>query len=165
MARTPVRVADVGGWTDTWFGSPGQVCSLAMGPAVEVEAAMVARPEDGVVHLRAPAVDLDLVIGPDPLAGWDRPLPGRDPLLEHAVGAILGEVAVPDDVGIDLHVASAVPPGASLGTSASVLVAVLGALDALVAGGHRSPEDLARLAHEVETGQAGREAGVQDQWA
>ena len=57
------------------------------------------------------------------------------------------------------------PPGASLGTSASVVVALLGALDELVGGGRRLPDDLARLAHQVETERAGREAGVQDQWA
>ena len=28
----PIRIADCGGWTDTWFGSPGQVCHLAMEP-------------------------------------------------------------------------------------------------------------------------------------
>ncbi|MCU1352304.1 MAG: hypothetical protein JWM05_1513, partial [Acidimicrobiales bacterium] len=36
-ATAPVRVADVGGWTDTWFGSPGRVCNLAAGPGVTVE--------------------------------------------------------------------------------------------------------------------------------
>jgi D-glycero-alpha-D-manno-heptose-7-phosphate kinase len=51
-----------------------------------------------------------------------------------------------------------------LGTSAAVVVALVAALDALV-GGRRSPEDLAVLAHQVETDRAGRQSGVQDQWA
>lgn len=128
--HAPVRVCDVGGWTDTWFGSPGQVCSLAVGPGVTVEAA--------------------LVDGPSTVFG--------DRLLDAAV------VAVPLDGGVELAISSAVPPGASLGTSGAVLVAIVGALD-LLAGGSRSPAELAALAHRVETVDAGREAGVQDQWA
>ena len=47
-ATAPVRVADVGGWTDTWFGSPGQVCSVAVGPAVSggvVSAGVLSQPK------------------------------------------------------------------------------------------------------------------------
>jgi D-glycero-alpha-D-manno-heptose-7-phosphate kinase len=156
----PVRVADVGGWTDTWFGSPGQVCHLAVGPGIEVDAALVMRSAPTAqCRLRAPAVDLDEM--------WDpgRPETSGHPLLAHAVAAIVEHDPLPDDVGVDVVIRSAVPPGASLGTSASVVVALLGALDALVAGGARSPADVARLAHEVETVRAGREAGVADQWA
>lgn len=178
-ATAPVRVADVGGWTDTWFGSPGQVCSVAMGPGVVVDARLVEGVGPGSptrrgdrgggaassVVVRSPAMGIDLVVGPDRERGWAAPTPGVEPLLEHAVAAVLGAVELGDDVGIEVDIASAVPPGASLGTSASVLVAVLGALDVLVAGGGRSPEEVARLAHEVETVRVGRQAGVQDQWA
>lgn len=169
-ATAPVRVADVGGWTDTWFGSPGQVCHVAVGPGVAVDAAVVPRASVGggpaPVRVHLPDVEArPFAVGPDPRRGWSAPTPGRHPLIEHAIAAVLDAVAVPDAVSIDVVVRSAVPPGASLGTSASVVVALLGALDALVAGGARSPHDLARLAHEVETARAGREAGVQDQWA
>jgi D-glycero-alpha-D-manno-heptose-7-phosphate kinase len=91
--------------------------------------------------------------------------PGPHPLLGHAVAAVLEGVELPDDTGVEVHVASQVPPGASLGTSAAVLVALLGAVDALVSEAPRSPAELAVLAHHVETVRAGREAGVQDQWA
>ncbi|MCB0962112.1 MAG: hypothetical protein KDA98_02230 [Acidimicrobiales bacterium] len=178
-STAPVRVADVGGWTDTWFGSPGQVCSVAVGPAVSVEARLVDRGGTGSsaragvaaggastsVVVRSPAMGIDLVVGPDPERGWAAPTPGVEPLLEHAVAAVVGEVDLDDQVGVEVDIASAVPPGASLGTSASVLVALLGALDVLVAGGRRSAAEIARLAHEVETTRAGRQAGVQDQWA
>lgn len=130
VATAPVRVADVGGWTDTWFGSPGQVCSVAVSPGVTVTA--------------------ELVDGPSTRF--------EDALLDAAMAAI----EVPG--GVEVSIASAVPPGASLGTSAAVVVAMLGALDAL-AGGTRTPAEVARLAHRVETVDAGREAGVQDQWA
>jgi D-glycero-alpha-D-manno-heptose-7-phosphate kinase len=163
-----VRVADVGGWTDTWFGSPGRVCHLAVGPGVAVDARLVPREERGPVRLVAPDIGVDQVVGPGghpDAPSWTTPSPGRHPLLEHAIAAIVGAAELSDDLGVELRVSSAVPPGASLGTSAAVLVAVLGALDALLAGGRRFPEELAALAHQVETQRAGREAGVQDQWA
>jgi D-glycero-alpha-D-manno-heptose-7-phosphate kinase len=168
VATAPVRIADVGGWTDTWFGSPGRVCHVAVGPGVEVRASIVRRSPEGPVHLIAPDIGVDQFVGPGgaPEAPtWATPRPGRHPLLEHAIAAVIGDVDLPAELGIELHITSQVPAGASLGTSAAVLVAVLGALDALVAGGKRLPVELAVLAHQVETVRAGREAGVQDQWA
>lgn len=170
VATAPVRVADVGGWTDTWFGSPGRVCSLAVGPGVEATAEVARRaPGAAPVRLVAPALGLDAGCGPGPGGDWGAPVPAEHPLLAHAVAEALETVAVPGDRAITLTITSAVPPGASLGTSASVVVAVLAALDALIAtvdrSGRSSPEDLARRAHRVETDRAGRESGVQDQWA
>ena len=170
VAEAPVRVADVGGWTDTWFGSPGRVCNIAVRPGVVVEARTVER--DGryePVHLVAPAVGADLLIGPhpDPSVGWATPTPGRHPLLEHAVAAVLSEGTVPAELAIDVEITSTVPPGASMGTSAAVVVALLAALDRLCADGTLTsdPARLAVFAHEVEVMRAGREAGVQDHWA
>ncbi len=60
--------------------------------------------------------------------------------------------------------ASSVPPGSSLGTSASVLVALIGALRAL-ADELPQPATLARTAHEIETVDLGLQSGVQDQIA
>lgn len=168
VARAPVRVADVGGWTDTWFGSPGRVCHLAVGPGVEVRASL-ADPSAAVVgespvHLRAPDLGEDyrfLVLG---VGGAEGSLPGRQPLMEHAIAEAV-ERARGCGTEIEVVVSSAVPAGASLGTSAAVAVAVLAALDELLGTPPRSPEALAAAAHEVETQRAGREAGVQDQWA
>lgn len=130
-----MRACDVGGWTDTWFAGHGAVFHVAVGPGTVVEA--------------APADELVLEV-PD--------LPGVDshPLLEAACA----------EAGVTAHVRirSAVPPGASLGTSASVVVALLGALDA-VAGRRRPPAAVARAAHRVETERLGLQSGVQDQLA
>ncbi|MBA3281929.1 MAG: GHMP kinase [Acidimicrobiia bacterium] len=167
IATAPVRVADVGGWTDTWFGSPGSVCNLAVGPGVTVEANLVAGP-DGAdelpVRVVAPTLGEDYRIGPSPAQGWRWSTPRRQPLLEHAIASVLEEVSVPAGLSVDLEISSAVPAGASLGTSGSVVVAVLGALDALF-GRARPLADLAVAAHAVETVRAGRESGVADQWA
>src|SRR5580700_9607280 len=35
-ASAPVRICDIGGWTDTWFGGPGRVLNVAVRPGVEV---------------------------------------------------------------------------------------------------------------------------------
>src|SRR5690606_34560147 len=118
VARVPVRVADVGGWTDTWFGSPGRVCHLAVGPGVQVEAALVPGSSGGrPVHLSAPDVGIDLLVGPSDDGRWTAPGPGTEPLLEHAVAAVLEDVELPDGLIVELEVSAAVPPGASLGTS------------------------------------------------
>jgi D-glycero-alpha-D-manno-heptose-7-phosphate kinase len=220
-------VCDVGGWTDTWFGSPGQVCSIAVSPGVQVLAELVHQPGPegdgaGLVHLVAPDLGEDYRFGPatapvspaptpsggagaaagaaaaaaadanadvdanadegvdaeanEDVSAWDGYVPVRQPLLEHAVAEVLTRHPLAPGEAVRVTITSAVPVGASLGTSAAVLVALLAALDGLL-GGHGLPAgspdapdpvdrpDLARRAHAVETGRAGREAGVQDHWA
>lgn len=162
----PVRVADVGGWTDTSFGAPGRVCNVAVTPGVSVDATFH-RDETraGVdVHLVAPDIGLDQRLGPDPRHGWRRPVPLLDDLLGHAVGQASETWPLPAG-RVTVRVTSAVPAAASLGTSASVVVAVLGALAHLATGALPDPGHLAAAAFEVESARAGRACGVQDQWA
>jgi len=142
-ATAPVRICDAGGWTDTWFAGHGAVCSVAIDPGVRVEVAVRQRAgAAAVVHaLDLPDVD-------------------RHPLLEAAVA----EAALPDDVGIEAWITSAVPPGAGTGTSASVTVALLGAL-AAAAGRDVDPAAIAAAAHRVEVERLGLQSGVQDQLA
>ena len=169
VAQAPVRVADVGGWTDTWFGSPGRVCYLAMGPAVQVDTALIGvDPDRGLAPVRVVARDLgvDHRIGPAEDGHWRTTVPTRHPLLEQAIGQLMEGVAtLPRGLAMEVWITSSVPAGASLGTSASVVVAILGALDELVGDGFRTRYELAALAHRVETERVGREAGVQDHWA
>lgn len=88
--------------------------------------------------------------------------PGRHPLLEQAIVAAAPAV----DVALDVEVSCDAPPGASMGTSASVIVALVGALDAAVHGRRTvTADDAAARAHEVETVRVRRQAGVQDQLA
>lgn len=171
---TPVRIADVGGWTDTWFARTGAVCHLGVGPGVTVQAVLHDAPiTTHPVRLIAPDLSEDYPCGPSTSGDWADPEPGRHPLLEHAVAAVCRRFAPPGP--ITLTITSAVPPGASLGTSASVVVAVITALEQLVdpeaattsgAGlSHANRRRLAVSAHQVETEAAARESGVQDQWA
>jgi len=129
-ATAPVRVCDLGGWTDTWFARRGLVVSVAVAPGAT--ARVTHRP--GPVTIDAP----DLPGGPDRLL-W----------------AVVEEVGVTADRAVEVW--CGVPPGAAMGTSASVTVALLAALGAT--------GDLAARAHAVEVTRLGREGGVQDQVA
>lgn len=151
-ASAPVRVCDLGGWTDTWFAGQGAVLNVAVLPGVEVEAALSGDPGD--VLLDVPD------FGDRYVVPRDGPRPGRHPLLE----ACLEEVPPPRDAGCALTISSDVPPGSAVGTSASVTVGLLAVLDHL-GGGGRGPGGLAAAAHRVETERLGLQSGIQDQLA
>lgn len=148
-SSAPVRIADLGGWTDTWFAGTGVVCSLAVQPGASVRLAVA--PGDGDVVLEA--VDF----GDRYSLAEGR---GRHPLLEAAVD----EVGVPPGHDVAISVGSPIPPGASTGTSAAVTVALVGAL-LFARDGHVDRADVARTAHRVEAVRLGRQSGIQDQLA
>ncbi len=131
----------------------GAVLNIAVRPLVSVHIDVFARGS------REAHVMLDIErfahrYAPDlAAAGW-----GPHPLLE----ASLHTIAPPPDADIEVTIRSDAPAGASTGTSAAVVVALLGALDRLT-GGQRTPADIAREAHAVETVRLGLQSGVQDQ--
>jgi D-glycero-alpha-D-manno-heptose-7-phosphate kinase len=148
-ATAPVRIADVGGWTDTWFAGEGAVCSLAVEPGARVD--MQVGSADGPITLVVGSTGerYAFVVG-------DRP--DRHPLLESAIARL------PLEVSATIVVDAAVPPGSGMGTSASVVVALLGALQAARGGPELTGDELAATAHDIEL-ELGRQSGVQDQWA
>ena len=97
----PTRIADLGGWTDTWFAQHGLVCHLAVWPGVDV----TVQPVDG-------PPGLEVRLGNFARAWrWTPGLDARttpDPL----IAACLDEAGVPPGAWI-LDVRSDVPPGAS----------------------------------------------------
>lgn len=152
-ATAPIRICDNGGWTDTWVARHGKVFNIAVRPLVTVRV-------DVFPHLSRDArVVLDVQnrgmrYPPDLQASaW-----GPHPLLE----AAFREIRPPEDLDIEVTIRSDAPAGASTGTSASVVVALLGALDHL-AGGHRTKQEIAGAAHAVETVHLGQQSGIQDQ--
>lgn len=151
----PVRICDLGGWTDTWFAGHGAVCNLAVVPGVEVQATVAPR-GDRPAPVTIAAADFGEQFA---LAPGD-PGPPRHALLAAAVA----EIPPPADVAIELRISSAVPAGCSTGTSAAVCVALLGALDRL-RGGHATAHEIAYAAHRVETERLGLQSGIQDQLA
>lgn len=152
-ARAPLRVNDIGGWTDTWFARRGRVLNLAAGPPVEVQLAACRRGRAGATVL-IHAENYGETFRVDPA----RPSPAVHPLLQMAVQTL----PPPPGWQVEVRLHSPVPAGISTGTSASVSVALLGALDAL-RGGRLGPAALAALAHRVETEKLGRQSGIQDQ--
>lgn len=147
-STAPVRVCDNGGWTDTWFAGHGKVFNIAVRPYVEVQLEVRRRVGDG------PRV----FVNAENLRGARGEEARREPLIEAAIG----RVGVPDGLALTVSVFSEAPVGASTGTSASLTVALLGALDRLTPG-RMSPREVAYLAHSVETDALGRQSGIQDQ--
>lgn len=156
-AVAPVRIADLGGWTDTWFAGGGLVCSLAVHPGVEVRLQAEEPPSSGRAR-RPGRVTIDAVDLGDRYRLDDGR--GRQPLLE----ACFDEVGVPPGVDVTVTIRSAVPPGAATGTSAAVAVALVAALAAR-AGESPAPAEVARRAWRAEAVRVGRQSGVQDQYA
>lgn len=151
-AVAPIRIADLGGWSDTWFAGHGLVCSVAVQPGVTVRLA---------VQQAAGAVGSVVVDAADFGDRYDlREGRGQHPLLE----ACIDEVGVAAGVDVTVSVSSEVPPGASTGTSAAVAVALVGALRSL-RGERPAPAEVAATAHRVEAERLGRQTGIQDQRA
>ncbi len=155
-AVAPVRICDVGGWTDTWFARSGAVFNIAIYPYVEVQVRPVVA--DSAKRSFTLAVEnYGDRYAVDP--GRSTPL-GKHPLLE----AALETMTLPEDVSLEINIFSEAPPGASTGTSAAVSVALIGALDRFTSG-RLSPHEVAGLAHSIETEKLGLQSGIQDQLA
>jgi D-glycero-alpha-D-manno-heptose-7-phosphate kinase len=152
-ATAPIRLCDNGGWTDTWFAQHGQVFNIAASPLVEVAIDVFpreSRPDQVVIGARNFG---DRYAFPVAAGRWL-----KHPLLEAAIVS----VGVPDDAAIEIAVSSDAPAGASIGTSASVTVALIAALDAL-RNGSMSLREMAYAAHDVEMNVLGWQCGIQDQ--
>jgi len=150
-SRAPVRVCDMGGWTDTWFCKRGAVLSLAVDLYTHVR---LVGNDTGDIHIFSEDLDQSTEIKDFRKIEYD----GNLDLLKAAVKRTGLET------GADIFVRADSPPGCGTGTSASVAVATLGAL-ALFSGKHLLPYQVAELAHALETEELGMESGVQDQYA
>jgi D-glycero-alpha-D-manno-heptose-7-phosphate kinase len=90
-------------------------------------------------------------------------VPGAPRIARHRLlEAALDALPPPGDLAVEITVRSAVPAGCGTGTSATVAVALLGALAAL-RGEELLPRDAAYAAHRLEVDVLGGESGIQDQ--
>ncbi len=157
-AVAPIRICDVGGWTDTWFAKKGAVFNIGVYPYVEVQIHVSSLSDDSHdseterVVISAESYGESFSVNPDRIT-YD-----HHPLLEAAIDTM----GLPSDAKFLINIFSEAPPGASTGTSAAVAVALLGALDR-VTGGKLSAHEVARLAHSLETEKLGLQSGIQDQ--
>ncbi len=154
-AVAPTRICDVGGWTDTHFSHHGAVFNIAIYPYVEVQLhPMTPGESDGQLIISTENYGTSYTLNPENIV-YD-----KHPLIEAAIKCM----ALPPDLALKINVFSYAPPGASMGTSAAVSVALIGALGALT-GKKLTPQKIAALAHSIETKELGLECGVQDQLA
>ena len=150
-ALAPIRICDLGGWTDTWFADVGAVCNIGVYPCAEVQIhASQQTSADRKIVINVENYGDRYTLGPNP-AVYD-----KHPLLEAAI-----DILNLPNLSFEVNLYCAAPSGCSTGTSASVTVALLGALDLLTVG-HRTPHEIAALAHRVETEKLGLQCGIQD---
>jgi D-glycero-alpha-D-manno-heptose-7-phosphate kinase len=154
LSRAPVRINDIGGWTDTWFAGHGRVLNLAAGPGVETLIRVSPNPQREKRRVRVVARDFGETFLVEPEA----PDLAHHPLLQAAIASF----PVPEHLRLEIDLGSSVPAGISVGTSAAVCVSLLGGLCRLV-GTDAAPEDISRMAHRVETERLGWQSGIQDQ--
>ncbi len=153
-AVAPIRICDLGGWTDTWFAEQGTVLNIAVYPYAEVEISVFEADE-----YYEPEIILNVENFGDrytlhtPIFEYD-----KHPLLEACVDIM----NLPPNLSLEVNLYSDVPPGCSTGTSAAVSVALLSGLDMLTSG-KLTPYEVAMLAHRVETEKLGLQCGIQDQ--
>jgi D-glycero-alpha-D-manno-heptose-7-phosphate kinase len=144
----PVRTADLGGWTDTWFCKRGTVCSIALDLRVEVRVTASGR-ADALIKLTVAADRSAHLIDPN------RPS-GRHPLIEAAIAAC------PPFESCHIAVGDSVPLGAGVGTSSALTVAMVAALDAFNGG---TPERSSVASHAQKVESTVAQCGVQDHWS
>ena len=99
----PIRIADMGGWTDTWFAKYGRVLNIAVYPYAEVQIAVFNRDDRPLVEIHAENYGERYTL--DSVGGvYD-----RHPLLE----AALEFMGVPKDLALSISIFSEAPAGCS----------------------------------------------------
>jgi D-glycero-alpha-D-manno-heptose-7-phosphate kinase len=151
-AVAPIRICDIGGWTDTWFAGHGRVFNIAVTPCVAVQ---ICVQRDGG-HEDPVTIVLEdygehYSLGSDSLAV-------RYPLIK----ATIDEIGLREGLSAEISISSGIPPGSSTGTSAALSVTLIAALDALTPG-RITHHEIAATAHRVEVDRLGLQSGVQDQ--
>jgi D-glycero-alpha-D-manno-heptose-7-phosphate kinase len=153
-AVAPIRICDIGGWTDTWFAGHGTIFNIAVYPYVEVQIVQHEKGGKGEITIRLENFDKAYSLDPKNISY------GAHPLIDAAIDSL----GLPPDIALEVNVFSSAPPGASTGTSAAVAVALIGALSG-IAGQQLTAYETASLAHAVETEKLHLQCGVQDQLA
>ena len=156
-ARAPIRINDIGGWTDTWFAGGGAVLNFAVRPPVEVRVVVSENPRRlrRRVTVHAENFGETFVMDPDSAAPRRPPAsPIRDRKPAH-----------PREFGPRHRPRLARPARASRQERRPRFVSRCSArLDALRPS-RRAWREIARLAHRVETKMLGLQSGIQDQIA
>lgn len=151
MSRAPVRICDIGGWTDTWFYPQGAVFNICVDLYSHVS---IIKNDLNKIRITSENLNLSAEIKDYNKIKYD----GTLDLLKAAIKRM--EIKT----GLDIIVRADSPPGCGTGTSASVAVALIAAF-ALFLKRELKPDAIAKLAHKIETEELKLESGVQDQYA
>jgi D-glycero-alpha-D-manno-heptose-7-phosphate kinase len=151
FSRAPVRICDIGGWTDTWFYPNGAVFNFC----VDLYNYVMIK-DNNVNQIRIYSENLNLTTQ---LKSFEEVhYNGELDLLK----AVIKRMKIKG--GIDIDIRSEVPPGCGTGTSASVCVALIAALLSYLEK-PIEPLEVAKIAHEIEIEELKMESGIQDQYA
>ncbi|MFX1590367.1 MAG: hypothetical protein ACFFC1_19715 [Promethearchaeota archaeon] len=150
-SHAPVRICDIGGWTDTWFSKKGAVFNISVDLYSHIR---VSENNLNSIRICSDNLKLNTVISDFNNIEYN----GTLDLLKAAVKRIGIKK------GIDINVRADSPPGSGTGTSASVAVALIAAL-AMYKKKDLKKYQIAKLAHKLETEELKLESGVQDQYA
>ncbi|MFX1409641.1 MAG: hypothetical protein ACFFA6_04765 [Promethearchaeota archaeon] len=151
LSRAPVRICDIGGWTDTWFYPKGAVLNFCICLYSHVR---IIRNNLNKINIISEDLQLSTKIEDYQNIYYD----GTLDLLKAAVKRMGIQT------GIDIFVRADAPSGCGTGTSASIAVALIAAL-ARFLHKNNTPHEIATLAHKLETEELKLESGVQDQYA
>ncbi|MFX1315488.1 MAG: hypothetical protein ACFE9T_06455 [Promethearchaeota archaeon] len=151
FSRAPVRICDIGGWTDTWFYPKGAVLNFSICLYSYVR---IIRNRFNKINIISEDLQLTTKIEDFQKIYYD----GNLDLLKAAVKRMGIQR------GVDIFVRSDAPPGCGTGTSASIAVALIAAL-ARFLNKNYNPNIIATLAHKLEIEELKLESGVQDQYA
>ena len=151
----PIRICDLGGWTDTWFAEYGNILNIAVSPTVTVEIEVNESPSGPAEFWLNVLNYKDRYLFKPENVGQI-----RHPLLEATIKSLMP----PLGFSVEISIHSLAPPGASTGTSAAVTVALTAAL-ARLQKREMSKMEIAMHAYRVETEMLGLQSGIQDQLA
>lgn len=151
LSRAPVRICDIGGWTDTWFYKNGAVFNFSVDLYSYV---LLIENRSKKVRIVSDNLGVQTIISDYDSIEYNGSL--------DLIKAGIKRLEIRN--GVDIYIKTEAPPGSGMGTSASVAVALLGALEKY-ADLNLSPKEIAKLAHELEVKELQLESGVQDQYA
>ncbi|MFX1328900.1 MAG: hypothetical protein ACFE91_12300 [Promethearchaeota archaeon] len=151
VSRAPVRICDIGGWTDTWFYPKGAVFNISVDLYSNVR---IIQNNKNKIKIVSENLNLQTLIQDFNKIEYN----GNLDLLKAAVKRMNIKE------GIDINIRANAPAGCGTGTSASVAVALISALS-LFSHKDLKPEEIAKLAHKLEIEELRIESGVQDQYA
>lgn len=162
------RICDVGGWLDTWFAKYGEVLNLGVysayfgseapfrGIEVLVNEKKLSGSEKMIrIYAADPSYDIELKISDLVKGRFD-----QKNLLLATLYLLRNRLEVGES-DLDIRICSPIPPGASMGTSASISVALTKA----ICGRSINNDTAAQMAWRAETEIMGGQSGTQDQYA